>query len=321
MADEHQTHDPKHDHTRQTAQPSPHTEATESVGLPGAALSLGLLGHPAIGGRGNGPVQIAAIQRLQQSVGNRAIQRLLAHTNVSVQRTRFGLYSSSSESENDSDFESEEEPKKKPKGKYVSANSSESENDSEFESEEEPKNLKRKYVSASSSESENEDDSDFDFEAEDAGPEPPEEFDNAKRTSSYPTSWSKATLKWAEAEAKRLGLCPFCTKKPKADLTARIPIPGKRAEKKRKLNKAGAAKQTVGFRRGYDIDHHSPKWADRLAAINEQVFQGKIAQPSDAILHRVYNSKVRVTCPGCNVSHAHEAKIKNFNIDDYDGKP
>ena len=118
--------------------------------------------------------------------------------------------------------------------------------------------------------------------------------------------------------AKALGLCPLCTK---SDLTAKIPIPGKRAQAKRDKQPTKAAAQLIGHRRGYDIDHHSPKWSDRLAAINELVFQGTLVQPSDVILHRVYNSKLRVTCPGCNTSHAHEAKVKNFKIDDYDGTP
>jgi len=299
LADEHQTHDPARERAPQAARPTPDTAANESLTLPAAALSLALLGHPAIGGRGNGAVRAAAIQRLQQSYGNRAVQRMFARTSVAVQRV--GGFGSSSESESESENESE----------------------SESESESDKKKLKRKYVSGSASESEeevgsSESESEFLPDEDGDGPEPPEEYDKEGRKQAYPTSWSTATKNWAEREAKALGLCPLCTK---SDLTAKIPIPGKRAQAKRDKQPTKAAAQLIGHRRGYDIDHHSPKWSDRLAAINELVFQGTLVQPSAAILHRVYNSKLRVTCPGCNTSHAHEAKVKNFKIDDYDGTP
>jgi hypothetical protein len=43
-----------------------------------AGAGLALLRTPAIGGRGNGPVRAAALQRMQQTQGNRAVQRALA---------------------------------------------------------------------------------------------------------------------------------------------------------------------------------------------------------------------------------------------------
>ena len=311
MADEHQVHDSSRDHAQKPAHTTP-TSATPDSSLSSPSFAATLLSHPAIGGRGNGPVRAAAIQRLQQSVGNRAVQRLLAGTPVVVQRE-------DSDSDSDSEEEEEEEAKVKPKRKHESESENDSENDSEEEEEKEDK--EKGYKSDSEEEergSKSEEEDDFNPAEEEDGPEPPEEFDKQGRTSAYPTSWSPETKQWAAQEAKRLGLCPLCDE---TDLTAKIPIPGKRAQEKRDKNPKKAAAQQVGYRRGYDIDHRDPRWADRLAAIKELVFLGKLAQPSNDVLYRVYNSKLRVTCPGCNTSHAHEAKIKNFNIDDYDGKP
>jgi hypothetical protein len=48
-----------------------------------AAYAPGLLGDPRLGGRGNGPVRAALVQRMQQTVGNRAAARL-------IQRMRTG---------------------------------------------------------------------------------------------------------------------------------------------------------------------------------------------------------------------------------------
>ena len=42
------------------------------------AQMLAVLGHPHLGGRGNGPVHAAAVQQMQQTYGNRAVQRFLA---------------------------------------------------------------------------------------------------------------------------------------------------------------------------------------------------------------------------------------------------
>jgi hypothetical protein len=61
---------------REMAQVS-HAEAHQ-LALGTGVSPLTLLAHPAIGGRGNGPVRAAAVQRLQQTAGNRAVQRWLA---------------------------------------------------------------------------------------------------------------------------------------------------------------------------------------------------------------------------------------------------
>jgi hypothetical protein len=42
-----------------------------------ATTSPALLAHPAIGGRGNAPVRAAVLQRMQQTYGNRAVQRFI----------------------------------------------------------------------------------------------------------------------------------------------------------------------------------------------------------------------------------------------------
>jgi hypothetical protein len=55
---------------------SPVSAETEA-GAPVAATSGDLLQRPDIGGRGNGPVRVAAVQRLQRAYGNRGAQRYL----------------------------------------------------------------------------------------------------------------------------------------------------------------------------------------------------------------------------------------------------
>src|SRR4051794_16423404 len=51
-------------------------ESTHSA--PGIADTPDLLGRPAIQGRGNAPVRAAVLQRMQQTYGNRAVQRYLS---------------------------------------------------------------------------------------------------------------------------------------------------------------------------------------------------------------------------------------------------
>jgi hypothetical protein len=50
----------------------------------GAAQDGSLLSDARLGGRGNGPVRAAVMQRMQQSVGNRALQRLLRSPSVAI---------------------------------------------------------------------------------------------------------------------------------------------------------------------------------------------------------------------------------------------
>ncbi len=50
---------------------------SDTAGLVGLGTALQIANHPQSRGRGNGPVRQAAIQRLQQTYGNRAVQRML----------------------------------------------------------------------------------------------------------------------------------------------------------------------------------------------------------------------------------------------------
>ena len=61
---------------------APHAEspASSTVASVQPCLGMGsLLANPSINGRGNGPVRVAAMRSLQQTYGNRALQRMLAH--------------------------------------------------------------------------------------------------------------------------------------------------------------------------------------------------------------------------------------------------
>jgi len=77
-----------HESTQQepTHQPQQTSEvASGGVGdfVP-SGLASAVLAHPAIGGRGNGPARVAAIQRLQATYGNRSVSRFLQRTAAST---------------------------------------------------------------------------------------------------------------------------------------------------------------------------------------------------------------------------------------------
>src|SRR5689334_14570888 len=68
--------DAARDRSPQAEQANPSNEAAaETEGLP--ALSPELLSNPGLGGRGNTPVRVALLQRMQQMYGNRAVQRYM----------------------------------------------------------------------------------------------------------------------------------------------------------------------------------------------------------------------------------------------------
>jgi hypothetical protein len=69
--------------------PAPSAGVHESAqrAVEGTVQDGSLLGDARLGGRGNGPVRAAVMQRMQQSVGNRALQRLLRSPSVTFAPT------------------------------------------------------------------------------------------------------------------------------------------------------------------------------------------------------------------------------------------
>src|SRR4051794_34401530 len=87
-------HGQEHVRNRESATPAAQQTGPAGEGLLpdlGGVAPETVLSEPAIGGRGNGPVRAAAVQRMQQTYGNRATRRFLQRTPagaapVSVQR-------------------------------------------------------------------------------------------------------------------------------------------------------------------------------------------------------------------------------------------
>src|SRR5689334_5793328 len=94
-------HDQIHDAADQTAKLQRQVagpQAGQMPGQPGPAIAQlaatpGIVANPLLNGRGNGPVRAAVLQRLQQTHGNRAVQRMMAQGRSrlpAVQRTEGG---------------------------------------------------------------------------------------------------------------------------------------------------------------------------------------------------------------------------------------
>ncbi|HYP38746.1 MAG TPA: D-alanyl-D-alanine carboxypeptidase family protein, partial [Chloroflexia bacterium] len=66
------------------AAPSASAHESGQSGMDSVAHGTALLGDARLDGRGNGPVRAAVMQRMQQSVGNRALQRLLRSPSVTL---------------------------------------------------------------------------------------------------------------------------------------------------------------------------------------------------------------------------------------------
>jgi hypothetical protein len=96
------------------------------------------------------------------------------------------------------------------------------------------------------------------------------------------SGFTAATQRWAKAQVANSKICPLCKT---TDMSKKI---------------------TIGFvnprqRRGYDIDHRDPPWVDREAALEKY-------SASKADVSAAYNTRLRVTCNKCNVSHKHEKR-------------
>ncbi|HYP41700.1 MAG TPA: hypothetical protein VEX13_15185, partial [Chloroflexia bacterium] len=77
-------HDERHRVQRAT-QPAERSNTGHKDAGVASSYSSSLLGHSTLTGRGNGPVHTAMMQQMQQSYGNRALQRYLQRTATSQQ--------------------------------------------------------------------------------------------------------------------------------------------------------------------------------------------------------------------------------------------
>ncbi|HYO49829.1 MAG TPA: hypothetical protein VEW94_08250 [Chloroflexia bacterium] len=80
-----QDHDQQRHRLQRAKQPAEHSDDGHKDAVPVSRYSSSLLGHSTLSGRGNGPVHTAMMQQMQQSYGNRALQRYLQRTATSQQ--------------------------------------------------------------------------------------------------------------------------------------------------------------------------------------------------------------------------------------------
>jgi hypothetical protein len=61
--------------------------ASSEPSFAGTSLPGSLLGSSVLNGRGNGPVKIALMQQMQQTQGNRSVQRFMQSRRASISST------------------------------------------------------------------------------------------------------------------------------------------------------------------------------------------------------------------------------------------